>query len=210
MSKEEAMDISLFWEETATIALARAKEAEKERDEARAESARLAAALKAFANSTNWATVPGADKTKTDFACAWVGPEGPYAPDAFARKALTGSRAALDAAIEAAVKPLRERLAKQQAALLKAQDAIDDIRLNCECGEAVETADCYINGEADEELRDLLADERRKATAEALDWLATHLRDEADHDDTGRVYDGLRTAACICENRAAVIRKGRD
>lgn len=43
------------------------------------------AALEAFADPLNWNTVRG---VISDYACAWCGPEGPYAPDAFAHKAI--------------------------------------------------------------------------------------------------------------------------
>jgi hypothetical protein len=46
-------------------------------------------ALEEFGKSSNWATVPGAGRTGTDYACAWIGPMGPYSPDAFARAALS-------------------------------------------------------------------------------------------------------------------------
>lgn len=52
--------------------------------------------IEQFALSTNWTTVPGAGRTGTDFACAWIGPKGPYSPDAYAREAL----ARIDRALE--------------------------------------------------------------------------------------------------------------
>lgn len=86
--RDEAREMASRLEGQAEMAI-RGLESVAAKNAAMAEAYEKArAALKEYARAANWATVPGAGRTGSDFACAWIGPMGPCVADALAREAL--------------------------------------------------------------------------------------------------------------------------